>query len=195
MAQTGWSELLFANMADGTAFNNSAAEGSLLTGINDQPVLPAFLFESQKGYGKTLTIKAEGVLGTTSTPTIVFQVRLGTTAGAAFLSGTSVGVSAAITTTSTVTNVWWGLELDLTVRTPGIGTGNATLSGAGKVWSPAGFATPFVYPLEPTTPNTATWTATLDGGLNQYLNISTTWGTQNSLNTITLKKLMAILWN
>ncbi len=184
-----WSELIWANHADATAFNTSASEGSLMTGLNDAPIIPAGYFKGPYGIGRTLGILARGIIGTTSTPTIIFQVRLGTTAGAAFLSGTSVGVSAAITTQSGVSNKWWELRLDLTCYTAGIGTGNTTLSGSGYVSSPNGFASPFVYPLEPSTPDTATWTSTIDLALTYYVNVSVTWGTSSSSNTVTLKQL------
>ena len=190
-----WSELLWANRADGTAVDTTASEASLLTGLNQQPVLPAFFFDGPQKIGKTISIKAGGVFSNTGTPTLIFQARLGTTAGASYLSGGSVGVTAAITTANGVTNKWWELDLDLTLRTPGIGTGNSTLSGAGKVSSPSGFASPFVYPIEITTPDTATWTQTFDAGLTQYFNLSVTWSASSASNTITLKKLLAWAWN
>jgi hypothetical protein len=186
-----WTECIFANRADFTAYApNNTSEGSLLAGVNEQPVIPALFFDGTKAFGRTISILARGVLGTSGTPTITFQARLGTTSGSSSLSGTSVGVSAAITTASGVTNKYWELRLDLTCDTPGIGSGNTTLSGAGYVMSPGGFASPFIYPLEPTTPDTATWTATIDNSVTQYLNLSCTFGTANASNTITLKQLL-----
>lgn len=190
-----YSELVYTNRADHTAVSNSAAEASLIAGPNEQPVIPALYFDGTKGYGRSVTLQASGVLGTTSTPTIIFQVRFGTTAGSSYLSGTSVGVSAAITTGSGVSNKWWFLQLDLTCNTPGIGTGNTTLSGAGYVMSPGGFASPFIYPLEPTTPDTATWTATMDAAVTQYVNLSVTWSAASASNTITCKSLKLFGWN
>lgn len=188
-------EQLFVNTADYTAFNTSAAEGSLLSGVNEQPLIPATFFFNKQGRSRCIRIEAEGVLSTTSTPTIIFQVRLGTTSGASFLSGTSVGVTAAITTASGVTNKWWSLRLDLQCNTTGIGTGNTTLSGSGYVMSPGGFASPFIYPLLPTTPDTATWTSTIDNSLTYYANLSVTWGTSSASNTITCKALRMFGFN
>lgn len=190
-----WAELIWVNAADFTAFNTSSSEGSIISGLNDQPVLQAGFFFNKAGKYRSVTIEAQGVLGTTGTPTIIFQARLGTTSGPTYLSGTSVGVTAAITTSSGVTNKWWYLRLDLTCYTPGIGSGNTTLSGAGYVLSPGGFATPFIYPIEPTTPDTATWTSTLDASLTQYLNLSCTWSASSSSNTITTKSLRMYGWN
>jgi hypothetical protein len=188
-----WTECMFANRADYSAFApNNTSEGSLLSGVNEQPVIPALFWDGTKAFGRTISIVARGVLTTISTPTLTFQLRLGTTAGSAYLSGASVGVSAAISTASGVTNKYWELRLDLTCDTPGQGSGNTTLSGAGYVMSPGGFASPFIYALEPTTPDTATWTATIDNSVTQYLNVSCTWGTANASNSITLKQLLVL---
>lgn len=185
-----YNEQFFINRADFTAYANATAETSLISGLNVQPVIPANYFLFQGAALRGIRIEAQGVLSTTSTPTIIFQVRLGTTSGASFLSGASVGVSAAITTASAVSNKWWRLQLDLICTVSGIGTGNATLAGAGYVESPGGFGSPFIYPLEPTTPDTATWTATFDASVSQYVNLSATWSAASSSNTITCKQLV-----
>lgn len=184
-------ETFFCNEADHTAHSNSTSEVSLIAGTNKQPVIPANHFLQQGAQFRGLSFLARGVLSTTSTPTIIFQLRAGETAGSSFLSGTSIGVSAAITTASGITNKWWELRLDLIATVRGIGTGNTTLSGSGYVTSPGGFASPFIYPLEPTTPDTATWTATINGGVTQYINLSATWSAASASNTITCKQLTA----
>ena len=182
-----YTELMYANRADFAAVASTAAEASLLGTLNEQPVIPATYFLGRER--RAVLIEAQGVFSNTSTPTLVFQVRFGATAGASFLSGTSVGVSPAITTTGSVTNKWWYLRLLLACNTPGVGTGNASLSGAGYVTS-TGFTSP--QPLEPTTPDTATWTSTIDAAVTQYVNLSVTWGTSSASNTITCKQLW--LW-
>ena len=184
-----WTECMWINSADYSAFASSSSEGSLLAGVNDQPYLNPPLLLNRLGKGRAFSLFAKGVFSTTSTPTIIFQLRLGTTSGSAYLSGTSIGVTAAITTQSGVTNKYWDLRFDFGVYTPGIGSTNCTLSGAGFVASPGGFASPFIYALEPTTPDTATWTSTIDGSLTQYLNLSVTWSASSSSNTITAKQL------
>lgn len=192
-ATTGtWSEVIWANTADGTALASSASEGSLLTGLVEQPTLFAGFFYGERSKAKIIRLVARGVLGTTSTPTIVFQVRMGTTSGPSTLSGTSIGVSSAITTASGVSTKQWELVLDLTLRTPGIGTGNSTLFGAGWVTSPEGFASPFTYSLQTTSPSSDTWTTTFDNSVNQYINISATWGTSSASNTCKLKQCMLL---
>ncbi len=187
-----YTEVLFSNRADHTASHTTAVEASLLAGTNLQPWIPAMFFDSQHA-GRSLLLEASGVLSTTGTPTIIFQVRFGTTIGSAYLSGTSVGVTAAITTQNGVTNKYWNLLLRLTCTIPGSGTGACTLSGAGKVESPTGFASPFVYPVEPTTPDTGTWTAAMDNSLAQHINLSATWSASSASNTITCKQIW--LWS
>jgi hypothetical protein len=190
---TTWTECTFSNRADYTAVASTNAEASLLAGVNEQPWFPAGYFDqANRGPGRGISLLARGLLGTTGTPTIIFQVRLGTTSGSAYLAGTSVGVSAAITTSSGVTNKWWELRLDLICNTTGIGSGNTTLAGAGYVTSPGGFASPFVYALEPTTPDTATWTSTIDNSATQFVNLSVTWSASSASNTITLKQLLCL---
>lgn len=185
-----YTELMYANKADFAAVASTASEASLLGTLNEQPVIPATYFLGRER--RAVLLEASGVFSNTSTPTLIFQVRLGATAGSSYLSGTSVGVSAAITGGSGVTNKWWYLRIMLVCTIPGIGTGNATLAGAGYVKSPGGFAAPYEYALEPTTPDTATWTSTIDAAVTQYLNLSATWSASSSSNSITCKQLM--LW-
>lgn len=186
-----WNELMFCNSSDYTAYASSATEGSLIAGGgNEQPVIPATYFLNKPGYLRSISLIGRGVFSNTSTPTIIFQVRIGSTSGSSNLSGTSVGVSAAITTQSGVTNKWFEFRLDLSCRVTGIGSGNTTLMGSGYVTSPGGFASPFIYPLEPSTPDTATWTATIDGSVTNYVNCSATWSSSSASNTATLKQLL-----
>lgn len=192
---TTYAEVFYQNVADFTAHANSATEGSLLTGPNMQPTFPANFLGRQSARGKAFRIEASGILATTVTPTIIFQTRLGTTQGATDLTGTSVGVSAAITTGSGVTNQFWHLWLDITCNTPGQGTNNATLNCHGAVICPGGFVSPFAYALLPTTPPTGTWTATLNGASTQYFNLSATWSAASASNTITCKTLRAFCLN
>lgn len=192
MPKVPWASSIFENRADYTAFNTSASEGSILTGLNLQPTFPAGFWDD---FGKAVKIEASGILGTTGTPTIIYQARLGTTVGAASLAGGSVGVSVAITTINNSSNQWWRLTLDIICNTPGQASGNTTLNCQGKVECPAGFASPFVYALEPTTPPTATWTQTIDNSVATYLNLSVTWSASSLSNTITTKNLTVTALN
>ncbi len=183
-----WTELLYRNTADFTALDTFTAEASLLAGTNLLPVIPAFFFNQPAG--RALKIMARGVLSSTGTPTYTFQARLGTTAGSAYLSGTSVGVSAALTTASGASAKQWRLEIDLICTIPGNGTTTCTIAGAGQI-SSSGLASPFIYPM----PDSATWTYTLDGGLNQFLNLSVTCSASDAANTIRCKQLLCLALN
>jgi hypothetical protein len=184
-----WSEVIFSNGADGTAVASTASEASLLGGLNNQPTFRLGYFTDNGALKRVTTVKASGVFSNTGTPTLIFQLRLGSTSGSSTLSGTSLGVSAAITTANGVTNKYWELNFDFITTVSGIGSNNTTISGGGIVLSPGGFASPFTYPLEPTTPDTGTWTQTFDGGVTQFLNLSVTWSASSASNSITMKKL------
>lgn len=183
--RANYASLLFSSIADHTALSNFTSEASLLAGTNQWPAFPALWFDGAAAVGKGFELDAMGVLGTTGTPTFTFTVRLGP---ALDLTGTAIAVSAAITGASGVTNKWWRLFLRAILRTPGQGAGNSTFSVAGFVESPGGFASPFAYALEPTTPDTATWTvAPIDSKVQNYLSLSVACGTANASNAIRCK--------
>ncbi len=193
---SSWVTTAFTNNADYAALATFTSEASLLGTVNEQPwLVHGFFDQNNRAAGRAVLLKAAGVVSCTSTPTYTFQVRLGTTAGSTYLSGKSLGVSAAITMQSGVTNSMWELEMLILCNTPGIGTGNTILTCAGSVKSFDGFAAPYSYPLEPTTPPTAAWTQTIDNSLDQYFNLSVACGTSNSANTIRLKQLSLLLLN
>ena len=171
-ALTGtWTKLIFSNRADFNAVASTASEATLLGGSLEQPTIPALFFDGNKAFGKCISLLARGVLSTTGTPTVIFQVRASQTQGTGILTGTSLGVSqsAGITTINNSSNQWWELRLDIACYTPGQGSGNTTLSGAGYVTSPGGFASPYTYALEPTAPATATWTMTYQAEIMYFL--------------------------
>jgi len=188
-----WPRVLFTNVADHTTLSSFTSEASLLGGTNLQPLLEAFYFDPQNhGRGKAVRLVAKGLLSCTGTPTYLFTVRLGTTAGSSYLAGTVVGVTAALTCQSGISNKQWELDLLLVCRTPGIGTNNCTLAGAGWLTCPGGLASPFQYPVQPSTPDTATWTATVDGGLAQYFNLTAACSASSASNAIVCKEIMLL---
>jgi len=183
---TGYGELMYSNRADYTTVQSVNVETTLLAGLNLQPTFPGV--NSFNTFGRGFRVLARGVFNTTGTPTYVFTVRLNPTIGASSLAGTVVGVTAAITTNSGVTaGTLWDLCFDMIVNTPGQGSNNTTLSCSGYIIS-SGFASQF-NAIEPTTPPTATWTATIDNSVNQYLNLSVTPSTAANPNPVTLKML------
>lgn len=184
-----WRELMWVNVADGTALASSASETSLITGINDQPAIPALFFTQVPK--RTISFLMRGVMSATGTPNFTFNCYLATSAGAAGLTTKVATTGTFAITASTVTNVWWEARLDLTCRVQGLSSGNTTLAGSGYFFSPKGLATPFIQAMEPTSPDTTTWTVTIDGSVTQYFNPTAQWGTSSSSNSITLKQLLA----
>lgn len=183
-------EGLYVSTADCTALASFTSEASAIAGPNKQPTLPGQFFGLSGSNGAALYIRWWGILGSTGTPTYVFTVRAGTTQGTSFLSGTKLFESAAITTASGVSNKNWVLEGWLTVNTYGQGTGNCTLNCLGFVSSPAGFASPGFYSVNPSSADSATLTATLDASLTQYINCSVTCSASSASNTVTTKGLI-----
>lgn len=183
-------DCLYTNTADHTAVASTNSETTLLAGANLQPVLYRGFFGPHRPRGVAISLLARGVFSNTGTPTLTFKVRMGT--AAASLAGTTIGASAAITTGSGVSAIFWELRMDLICNTPGYGSGNATLSGGGYVKSFAGFASPGEYTLTPSGGDSATWTTTFDASVDQYLNLSATWSANSASNTITCKNLVLL---
>lgn len=184
---TVWFEPIFVNKADGPSVNTSAVETALLA-TGQQPWLYPGFFSTNVAASKLLRIEANGVMGTTATPSYTWFVRL-TTAQNVITGGVILGQSAAIVTATSTAGTYWELDMTVICNTPGIGANQATLTSGGRVSSPAGFSTPFSYALEPTTPPTATWTNTIDGSVSQYIMLSVNPGTSSASNTAQIKTL------
>lgn len=180
-----WVRSLWSNTADHTALSSFTSEASLLAGTNNVPAFPALFFDGKDKSGLWFELECGGVLSCTGTPTYTFGARIGPLAT---VSDPAVGVSAAITCQSGITNKWWRLYLRAILRTPAQGSTNSVFSVDGFVMSPGGFAAPYIYPLEPTTPDTATWTVSALSSLVQnYLTVSVACSASSGSNTITLK--------
>lgn len=187
-----WMEPVFSNKADGVNVNTVAVDTAMLSAATcGQPWLRGGFFSDNSQAGKVVHLLAKGIMQTTGTPTFTWKVSISTSQ---FTIGTTVlGVSAGITTASGASaGTYWDLELSIVINTPGIGSGNATITSGGKVTSPAGFASPFTYGLAPTAPPTATWTNTLDGSVSQYLMLSLNPGTSSASNNATVKELIVL---
>ena len=190
-----WTECLYANRADHTAVSSFTSEASLLAGTNTQPVFPPGFFFDGNRPGKTIQVYASGILACTGTPTYTFYLRIGSTVGSSYLSGTAVLVSAAITCASGISDKRWELYGRITVRTPGLSTSNTTMSASGIVFSHGGFASPYTYALSPGGGESATWTSTLDASVQHYLNLSVACSASSASNTITCKELVVSALN
>lgn len=178
-----YSELGFFETADFTQLGTFTSEASLLAGQNRQAVVPRGYFDRA---GAAILIEAAGILSVTGTPTFLFTNRLGSTIGASDLTGTAVGVSAALAVGSGLSNQHWYLRLLIACRTPGQGATNTTLNCSGYVAS-AGFALLGLNPLTPGGGNGATWTATVNNAVELYPNLSATCSASDASNTIRCK--------
>lgn len=185
-----WTELLFTHAADFTALASFTSEATLMAGVAEQPTFQPGFFSNPSASRRGFKVIARGIVACTGTPTYIFTFRLGSTQGSSSLAGAKVAESAAITMQSGVTDKVWEAEFDIQLRTPGQGSSNCVLSGAGFIRSPAGFASPFVYALTPSSGDSATWTASIDGGVTNYLNVSATCSASSASNTVRLKELL-----
>lgn len=117
-------EQLMANISDYTAVDDTASEESLLAaGGTRLPYFKANYFQRER---TSFTLRLRGVFSTTGTPTLTFQARVGATGGSGTLSGSSVGVSAAITTINNSANAGWELFLHGICLSPGGGATSAS---------------------------------------------------------------------
>ena len=173
------------------AVASTASEAGILQATGAvQPAFPGNLFFSQPN--RAFSVWGHGYFSTTGTPTLTFFFYLGTTQGTTTYTGTKIAASAAITSGSGVSNKKCSFRLDGYVKTPGQGTGNSTLEVEGDVWSPGGFASPFMYSLTAGGGDGTTTTATLDCALTQYFNASLTWSASSSSNTYTHRALYVL---
>lgn len=188
---------LFANhKADYTALASFTSEASLWSGNSLQPRVQTGLFDGPDAVGRTILLRARGVVSSTGTPTYTFTVRFGTTIAA--ISDAAIASSAAIATASGITNKRWELELYITCRTPGQGAGNTTFSVDGKVGSAGGFATtqPWYALTGGLGGESGTWTvapANFDPVKENYLNLSAACSASSASNTIQCKSVELLL--
>ncbi len=190
-ATTGtWDEVMYVSGAGAvfTAIASVNVDTTLLAGPNEQPTIPAFFYFNKQGLLRKIRLRSKGVLSCTATPTYTFKWSFSTTSGSATI-GTTLAISAAITCASGITNQMWESQLDLTCTAVGTGSGNTTVNVSGWVKSPGGFAAPYEYGMMPSQGALATWTATLDNSLTNYINLSVAPSASSSSNTVQCKHL------
>jgi len=181
---TTWtqSELLYVAIADATALATFTTEDNL------QKTLPACSIPAGVMTKPTasLKVKAAGWLNAVSVaPTFTWSLRLLTTTTWS-AGGILLGATSALTSVI-VTQAWWFLDIDVTLRTQLLGA-TSTLSTTGEVRSPQGLASPFAgsMPAANTSPATAT---TFDVTQTYFLFLSAACGTSNASNSLQLRAL------
>lgn len=108
-----YAETLYASVVAGNNLATFTTEAIMYATTQPECLLPASFFDSTYGVNKTLRIVCRGVYSTTSTPTFTVGLRTNTT-GDSTTSSLILGSSLAITSQSSVTNLPWELECDVT---------------------------------------------------------------------------------
>lgn len=191
------SELIYANTAAAAAistFTGSTQINPPSGPMGVQAHLPSdFWLPNNSQRSRTARLVAKGILSSTGTPTYQWFVVMGA-AGAGVTS--QVGVTTAITTTSSVTNAIWQLELDIIMQTVGaagvLPLGQDTsISGVGTLIS-GGLATPV----------NAVWagggaagvfpgvTSTVNTSIPNFFNLFVACSASSASNTVTLLQLL-----
>ncbi len=167
MSRQFWAETLFWATADGVAVANTASETSIFPTMT----IPA----NYMADGRALRLTAFGKLSTTGTPTLIWRLRWGTTAGVL------LALSETLTMGSGVTNVNWSFEGILQTRENG-SSGSLLFMGELKVHTAAGTVLENILGISGfDAPAPATCDLTVDTALT----LSAQWGTASASNTLT----------
>lgn len=133
----------------------------------------------------SLKVKARGQLGTTTTPTFTFTLRLIPATETWSAGGIILGVSGAITAASTVLLAPWELSVDIGLVTLPAAAVNATVKTMATITG-AGFT-----PAQGSIPanNVSPLLSTVDLSAQYYFWISAACSASNSLNLINMQML------
>lgn len=180
-------ELIYANTTAGTAKASFTSEAQIndTSGMGVQPHLPPDFWQpSPTAVGKGIRIVARGIISTTATPTITLTIRAGVagSTSAAILLG-----SAALTTSSGISNQPWELQGDVFLVSQGAAGTNSTVRGTGMLVCP-GLATAVVGVGAGASLTTPTAT-TLDCSVTNYINVNAAFSASSASNSIQLQSL------
>lgn len=123
-------EALAANTAVGSSFASFTTSQSIGPAASGAGYLPANFFLPALGVGKSLLIKAFGVLGTTSTPNLTLGVSFNTTQGTF---ATAIATTGAIAAPASGSNMPWELDAIATCTATGA-SGSILADGALKIY-------------------------------------------------------------
>ena len=176
-------EALSVNSANASAYANLsvATQCSPATGAGYTPAnfwLPSY------GISKSLLVKAFGVMGTTSTPSLTIGVSANTTQGTYNSSGI-LATTGAVAMSSGVSNVPWSLEVIISNVTTGA-SGTFLADGMLIVFNAVTTATAwggYRCSSSAANPNTA---ATLSTQSAYYIELFATWSAASASNTLTV---------
>jgi hypothetical protein len=153
-----------AQVATPSALVSTSAE-ALWIGAQYTPI-----FANDPKAGKIYTIKAGGILSTSTSGTLIIAPQYGV------LGGTTLGTSATLTPTFSLSNVPWKLEFDLVFRTIGASGTNSTCIGTGMFSFGGTTASGQVLALGGTS-------ASVDATINSAITFSKTLSVAGSVST------------
>ena len=177
-------EVLFSSAQASTNLATFTTEDNLQKTLAPV-IIPAGFFLNNGATGKKIRWRVHGLLGTTSTPTFTFTLRLltSTTWSAA---GIVLGASNAITGASGVTLASWFADISLTMRNVNIG-GASVVYTAGEFRSPTAFGSPFGGTLPAS--NVTGQVSTIDNSATYYAFLSCACSASSSSNLINIQQL------
>lgn len=180
-------ETLYASTAAGATLSTFTTEAQL-NSVGTMGVLPHlppdFWLPSPTQVGRGIRVEANGVLGTTGTPTLTFTLRGG--AAGNITTNPLLAGTAALTLAATLTAVPWKFQIDLILSAIGAAGANSTLRGQGSLRVGGIAASEWAVWGGGSSPGTV---ATLDTSISNYLNLNVACGTSNAANTVTLNSL------
>ena len=171
-------EALAASSAVGTAYASSSTATSVspATGAGYTPAnfwLPSY------GVSKSLLVKAFGVFGTTSTPSLTIGITANTTQGTYNSSGI-LATTGSVAQVASGTNMPWELEVLISCVTTGA-SGTFLADGLFKAYDTTTALHSFRVSSSTANPNTA---FTLSTQSAYYIELFATWSASSSSNTL-----------
>lgn len=162
--------MLWASAQAGTTATYAAGTEQSLMGTLTPCVIPAFYFLNNTSTGRTLKLRASGLVTCVSAVTWTWNVRLfsGTNAFTAG-GGIGLGPTPALTAPSSVTLAPWFLDVDLTMRNVNPGATSVIVS-QGELRSTTGLASPFGGPLPGA--NATPQNSVFDNSVTWYLHVT-----------------------
>lgn len=178
------SEVLWSNTAAGTQVTYASGTEVSLMGSLVPCQIPAGLFFNNAATGKTLRLRASGLLTCISAVTFTWSVRIFASTNTFSIGGILLGSTPALTAPASVTLAPWFLEMDIVMRNVNAGAASV-IAAMGEVRSTTGLASPFGGPMPPT--NTSPQNSTVDNTLPYYLHISLASSSASASNLANLQ--------
>lgn len=177
-------EVLWSNTQAGTQVTYASGTEVSLMGALVPCVIPSFFFLNNAASGKTLRLRASGLLTCISAVTFTWSVRIFASTNTFSIGGILLGSTPALTAPASATLAPWFLEMDIVMRNVNVGAASV-IAAMGEVRSTTGLASPFGGPLPPA--NTSPQNSTVDNSLNYFLHISLASSSASASNLANLQ--------